>query len=69
MSWKLTTREYEEEIKEYMEETTIKPAVPTVKLWDKESIQNTIIDLTEQIVTLEERITVLTEQLARFTKK
>ena len=66
MSFELKTRLDEEE-KEYeiIVETTTK-TVERVKIWTKKHIQNEVIDLTEQIVEIESRITVLTEQLPKF---
>ena len=68
MSFELKTQiNPEGEEKEVIEESIIKTRT-TVTVWNKKQIQNTIIDLTEQIVEIESRITVLTEQLARFKK-
>ena len=66
MSFELTTQiDTEGKETEIIEE---RKTHETVRIFSKEQIQNEVIDLTEQIVALEARITVLTEQLARFKK-
>jgi hypothetical protein len=69
MSFELKTQtDFEGKEIEIIEEMITKPPEETRKIWSKELLQNTIIELTEQIVTLEERIAVLTEQLSKFKK-
>lgn len=68
MSFELKTRIDEEEKEYEIIEESITTEHTTKKIWSKEQLQDEIITLTAQIEDIQERRTVLEEQLGRFKK-